>query len=105
SIPGGYVLIGGVSATQGILELARDVLQNSVRVSIPDYLGVREPQYTTGVGIIKYASKYNRLEHRQEHSVSPPNNQPKRMKAEQGIMTTERYSVKEKVKNWFKEFI
>lgn len=108
SIPGGYVLIGGVSATQGIVELAREVLQNSVRISAPDYLGVREPQYTTGVGIIKYASKHARRHLHQDEAISLPNNQrnqAKRMKSEQGMMAVGRYSVKERVKNWLKEFI
>ncbi len=45
----------------GILDLAQDVFQNRVRVAIPDYIGVREPQYTTAVGLIKYAYKTARL--------------------------------------------
>ncbi|MCP3761913.1 cell division protein FtsA [Domibacillus sp. A3M-37] len=60
-IPGGFVLTGGASAMNGILDLAQDVFQNRVRVAIPDYIGVREPQYTTAVGLIKYAYKNARL--------------------------------------------
>ncbi|CRK80572.1 cell division protein FtsA [Neobacillus massiliamazoniensis] len=60
-MPGGYVLTGGVANMQGVLELAQVILQNRVRVAVPDYIGVREPQYTTGVGIIKYAYKSTRL--------------------------------------------
>ena len=41
----------------GILELAQDVFQSRVRIAIPDYIGVREPQYTTAVGLIKFAYK------------------------------------------------
>jgi cell division protein FtsA len=60
-MPGGYVLTGGVANMQGVLELAQVILQNRVRIAVPDYIGVREPQYTTGVGIIKYAYKSTRL--------------------------------------------
>ncbi|MEM1503235.1 cell division protein FtsA [Domibacillus sp. 8LH] len=60
-IPGGFVLTGGSSAMNGILDLAQDVFQNRVRVAIPDYIGVREPQFTTSVGLIKYAYKNARL--------------------------------------------
>ncbi len=60
-LPGGYVLTGGVANMQGVLELAQDILQNRVRMAVPDYIGVREPQYTTGVGLIKYAYKNTRL--------------------------------------------
>ncbi|MDG5470206.1 cell division protein FtsA [Jeotgalibacillus sp. ET6] len=64
SLPGGFVLSGGVANMQGILELGQAVLQNQVRVAIPDYIGVREPQYTTAVGLIKYAHKHAKLQGR-----------------------------------------
>ncbi|MGD6841933.1 cell division protein FtsA [Bacillus infantis] len=64
-LPGGYVLTGGVANTQGILELAQIIFQNRVRIAIPDYIGVREPQYTTAVGLIKFAYKNARLQGRQ----------------------------------------
>jgi cell division protein FtsA len=60
-LPGGFVLTGGVANMQGILELAEEILQNRVRIAAPDYIGVREPQYTTAVGLIKYAYKFARL--------------------------------------------
>lgn len=60
-LPGGYVLTGGVANLQGVIELAEEILQNRVRIAAPDYIGVREPQYTTAVGLIKYAYKTARL--------------------------------------------
>src|SRR3954447_8962095 len=60
-VPGGFVLTGGVANTPGILEIAQIILQNRVRIASPDYIGVREPQYTTAVGLIKYAYKNARL--------------------------------------------
>ncbi len=63
-LPGGYVLTGGVANLPGVLELSQIVFQNRVRVAIPDYIGVREPQYTTAVGLIKYAQKNARLQGR-----------------------------------------
>jgi cell division protein FtsA len=55
-LPGGFVLTGGVVNLPGILELAQIVLQHNVRIAIPDYIGVREPQFTTSVGLIQYMS-------------------------------------------------
>ena len=49
----------------GILELAQIILQNRVRIAIPDYIGVREPQYTTAVGLIKFAYKNAKIQGRQ----------------------------------------
>ena len=54
-LPGGLILTGGVTAMPGVIELAQHEFQNNVRIAIPDYIGVREPQYTTAVGLIKFA--------------------------------------------------
>lgn len=54
-LPGGYILTGGITAMPGVLELAQHELDHNVRVAIPDYIGVREPQYTVSVGLIKFA--------------------------------------------------
>jgi len=54
-LPGGYVLTGGTMKMPGTLELAQDVFNANVRVAIPDYIGVREPQFTAGVGILQFA--------------------------------------------------
>ena len=53
-IPSGFVLTGGVVKMPGVLELAQGILQNRVRTAEPNYIGVREPQYTTAVGLLKY---------------------------------------------------
>ncbi|KAB7707975.1 cell division protein FtsA [Bacillus aerolatus] len=71
-VPGGFVLTGGTSAIPGILDLAQDVFQNRVRVAIPDYIGVREPQYTASVGLIKYAYKNAKLQGRKVSAVQEP---------------------------------
>ena len=63
-LPGGIILTGGATKVEGILHLARDVFQLRVRLHAPPYIGVRDPKYTTAVGLIQYAAKddqfYNR---------------------------------------------
>ncbi|WP_203246149.1 cell division protein FtsA [Sporosarcina beigongshangi] len=54
-LPGGVVLTGGITKLDGILQLARHVLKTRVRIHTPEYIGVREPMYTTAVGLIRYA--------------------------------------------------
>ncbi|PLS16599.1 cell division protein FtsA [Bacillus sp. M6-12] len=61
-VPGGFVLTGGVVKMPGVLELAGYVFQNRVRTAEPNYIGVREPQYTTAVGLIKHACKKARMQ-------------------------------------------
>ncbi|CAM3410697.1 cell division protein FtsA [Cytobacillus oceanisediminis] len=83
-LPGGYVLSGGVANTQGILELAQVIFQNRVRIAIPDYIGVREPQYTTAVGLIKFAYKNAKIQgRRMEHPVTVPETKEKRVQKQQ----------------------
>ena len=50
-LPGGVVLTGGITKMDGILQLARHVLKTRVRIHTPEYIGVREPMYTTAVGL------------------------------------------------------
>ncbi|MGI2327287.1 cell division protein FtsA [Planococcus sp. YIM B11945] len=54
-LPGGVVLTGGMAKLEGLSELARNILQTRVRLFTPEFIGVREPQYTTAVGLIQYA--------------------------------------------------
>lgn len=99
-IAGGYVLTGGTVAMPGMLELAKEELNAPVRIAIPDYIGVRDPAYTTGVGLIQYALQ---LMERRSVRVTPSfkgtqkQTVVKQPKEGGGLM--------EKVKNWFSEFI
>ncbi len=54
-LPGGFVLTGGGVKMPGVLDLAQLIVQNRVRTAEPNYIGVREPQYTTAVGLIRHA--------------------------------------------------
>ncbi|SET85262.1 cell division protein FtsA [Salinibacillus kushneri] len=61
-LPGGFVLTGGVMNMPGVLELAQDLLRVNVRVAIPDYIGVRDPQYTAGVGTLQFAYRNSQVQ-------------------------------------------
>lgn len=61
-LPGGYVLTGGTIAMPGSLELAQDLFYSNVRVAIPDYIGVREPQFTSGIGILQFAYRNAKIQ-------------------------------------------
>ncbi len=69
-VPGGFVLTGGVVKIPGVLELAQYIFQNRVRTAEPNYIGVREPQYTTAVALIKQACKKERM-HKQSVEQTP----------------------------------
>ncbi|GMA49158.1 cell division protein FtsA [Alicyclobacillus contaminans] len=54
-LPSGYVLHGGCVAMQATGELAQEELRAPARVAVPDYLGVRDPSFVNGVGMIGHA--------------------------------------------------
>ncbi|WP_289141744.1 cell division protein FtsA [uncultured Brevibacillus sp.] len=104
-IAGGYVLTGGTVAMPGMLELAKEELDAPVRIAIPDYIGVRDPAYTTGVGLIQYALQ---LMERRSISVTPSfkgNKVTKSSEKQTVSKPKEGGGLMEKMKNWFSEFI
>ncbi|MBN6185931.1 cell division protein FtsA [Aneurinibacillus sp. BA2021] len=108
-IPNGFVLTGGVANIPGLLELGRFELQAPVRIAIPDYIGVRDPAYTTGVGLIKYASKYYMHQMPQQAETKQPqpksNRKPNTPAPKAAKAPKEQGGVIKKVKEWFSEFI
>lgn len=94
-IAGGYVLTGGVMTMNGILSVAQEELLPSARIAIPNFIGVKDPSFTNGVGIIQYASKHM-IKKNHGHVKTSPSKLNRKAK---GISPFER------IKNWFSEFI
>lgn len=95
-VPGGYVLAGGTVSMPGLLAVAQYELNNSVRIAVPDFIGVRDPSYTSGVGIIQYVAKYMR-----NHS----SGYVRKSSNKRSAASKEKSNWMEKIKNWFSEFI
>ncbi|WP_280769074.1 cell division protein FtsA [Salipaludibacillus daqingensis] len=110
-LSGGLVLTGGTAKMPGVLELARDVAQKNVRVAIPDYIGVREPQFTNGVGLITFAHRNVRIQGKEIKTGLEPiqegkaKAEPRRKeKPKQQKESKNSPGVKKKVSNMFKMF-
>ena len=63
-IAAGIVLTGGTSKMEGVVELAEEIFHTPVRIGVPqDVAGltdiVRNPIYSTGVGLLQYGLKQN----------------------------------------------
>ena len=105
-LPGGIVLTGGVANMQGVLELAQLIFQNRVRIAIPDYIGVRESQYTTAVGLIHYAHKNARLKGRKlEHHSSVQEMKEKRVQKQPQPKKKSDKQPEEKISSRVKKFL
>jgi cell division protein FtsA len=62
-VPAGIVLTGGTSKMEGVVELAEEIFHMPVRVGFPQSVRgltdiVRNPIYSTGVGLLQYGSRH-----------------------------------------------
>ena len=96
---GGYVLTGGVMSLVGAKKVARNTLATaSVRVAEPDDVGVRNPSYTSGVGMIRLA-----LKHQPGATRSASGGQATKAKTKRSTRNKEPFL--QRVKNWLSEII
>lgn len=94
---GGFVLTGGSVSLPGLLEVAQRDLNAPVRIAVPDFIGVRDPAFTNGVGMIQYVYKYLRTKNRTTRKSS---NQKVVDKKPNPFVRFGTW-----FKNWFSEFI
>lgn len=95
--PGGYVLVGGTVSLPGMREMAEAVLGGTVRIAQPEFVGLRDPSYVNGAGMILYLAK------RATRPSAPPTEGKSKGVGKKKIAP--KSSPLEKVKNWLKEFI
>ena len=72
----GLVLTGGTSKMEGVVELAEEIFHLPVRIGMPSEVSglvdiVRNPTYSTGVGLLLYG-----LKHAQERTGQQPSREP-----------------------------
>src|SRR5690625_2130859 len=102
-LPGGFVLTGGTMKIDGSLDLAQEIFHSSSRIAIPDYIGVREPQFTVGVGTIQFAYRNAKIQGKElypsllQHEVPNKQQKQREQKGEKG----EKQS---KITSFFKSF-
>ncbi|MBK3494484.1 cell division protein FtsA [Viridibacillus sp. YIM B01967] len=107
-LPGGVVLTGGVAKLEGISQLARHVLQTRVRVYTPEYIGVREPEYTSAVNLIRYAYMESQFlgDYSDDKPLGPIQNQESNTKTPATYDTHEqKEGVVGKVRNFLTKFL
>lgn len=93
----GYVLTGGSVSLPDTLALAQQELESSVRIGVPDYIGVRDPAFSSGVGIIQYVSKYM--------AIRNSGAAKKQASRKPGAVAAPKPGMIERIKNMFSEFI
>lgn len=57
NMPGGFVLTGGNAALPKMVDFAKSVLGENVRLFVPDQIGLRHPSYTRAMAYAMFASR------------------------------------------------
>ena len=134
SLPGGVVITGGASLMTDAVELARNIFGSDVRVYIPEQMGMRSPIFATSMGLIQYTATLDDI-HRIAQRGKPvtsrpvqpvvsqvntttqpvqrpvvPQSQPEEYQEQdyqevQKTQVTEKESLFDKIKNFFKMLI
>ncbi|WP_211745434.1 cell division protein FtsA [Paenibacillus sp. Marseille-Q4541] len=107
-LPGGYILTGGAVAMPGVLQVARHELAASVRIAVPDYIGVRDPGYTSGVGILHNVIRSIRVRPANNNTTGGGGNNKKptnRVKPNPAPEDEQKPGFFERLKNMFSELI
>ncbi|MCM3126265.1 MULTISPECIES: cell division protein FtsA [unclassified Paenibacillus] len=106
-LPGGYILTGGTVAMPGVLQVARHELAASVRVAVPDFIGVRDPGYTSGVGILHNVIRSAKIRPAAPTSGGGSNNKKptNRVKPNPAPEEEHKPGFFERIKNMFSELI
>lgn len=97
-LPGGYILSGGTVSMPGVLSAAQAELQTSVRIAVPDFIGVRDPGFVSGVGVLHHVLRSVRPRGGSSNKKSAP-------RKAAPVETTTKPGFIEKIKNMFSEFI
>jgi cell division protein FtsA len=63
ALPGGIIVTGGAASLLGVLDLAEEVFGHEVRYYIPEYVGLRNPIFTTAIGLIQYVAQLDDIHH------------------------------------------
>ncbi|WP_018753247.1 cell division protein FtsA [Paenibacillus sanguinis] len=100
--PGGFILTGGTASMPGLLKIAQEELSASVRVAVPDYIGVRDPAYTGGVGILYKVIKNI---HVRNNTGSPKKAANRAKPSGSQEAARNKTGLMERLKNIFSEFI
>ena len=104
-LPGGYILSGGTVSMPGVLQVAQTELSASVRIAVPDYIGVRDPSFTSGVGILHNVLRNYRVRNNTTVNSKKQPNRNNKVNASTNQGSSQKPGMMERLKNMFSEFI
>lgn len=71
-LPGGFIITGGAVSLPGVLDLAKRYFGGKVRIYVPEEMGMRNPIYTTSLGMIEYVANLDDIHRIAQQTINPP---------------------------------
>lgn len=62
NLPGGVILLGGVTALPGVVELAKEYFTTNVKTFVPEQMGVRHPGFALAIALGMYEDHLNDID-------------------------------------------
>lgn len=62
-LPGGVILTGGGASLPGVVDLAQEIFDASVKLYVPNHMGLRNPVFTNVISIVEYSAQLNDIYH------------------------------------------
>ncbi|WP_277281069.1 cell division protein FtsA [Streptococcus hyointestinalis] len=61
-LPGGIILVGGGAIMPGVVEVAQEVLGVSVKLHVPNQVGIRNPMFANVISIVEYVGTMSEVD-------------------------------------------
>ena len=61
-LPGGIVLIGGGAIMPGIVEVAQEIFGTTVKLYVPNQVGIRNPMFANVIGLVEYVGRMTEVD-------------------------------------------
>lgn len=69
-LPGGVVLTGGAASLPGVVDLAEDIFGTTVKLHVPNQMGLRNPVFTNVISIVNYSAELSDVYHLAKSAVT-----------------------------------
>ena len=69
-LPGGIVLTGGAASLPGVVDLAEEIFGTTVKLHVPNQMGLRNPVFTNVISIVNYSADLSDVYHLAKSAVT-----------------------------------
>lgn len=69
-LPGGIVLVGGGAIMPGVVEVAQEIFETTVKLHVPNQVGIRNPMFANVISLVEYVGTMSEVDVIAQRAVS-----------------------------------